>query len=515
MQSCLVIRVRADAFRLVAFNNGIAADYNTAGSAAGNTLIAGTGAFSTTTQTQANDYYSFEVTYSPTSELWSFFGRDDGASGFADPLSGSLTSLGTFTESTAIYRTTALSNLGAMWNYSTAAGNNSQFDNFKLTVTSSGGVSNNAVWNTTSGTWDIGTSPNWTGATGSVYTEGNNVTFSNASGGTVTLNTTVNPGSITVSASSGAYVFTGAGSINGNGALAKSGSGALDLSGLGSGNGYTGGTTVTGGQLIVSADNQLGVSNGFLNLSNGGTLSLTGPISTARPLTIGTGGATIATNGNNFAYNAAAATAINDILTTTGSGVMTVGSTTLTFGPSGALNIGSGGAVSIIGISSVVTMNAGGVFNGDLIVAGAERMNFDGAGKIYGGTGTIYGLGSSLGVGNGGAMTTSGSFSNTNLLISNSAGVNGGTITSNIVLNPADSGPLTGHVPFTPGDITTGNYTAANFLAFIGVTTSGNSLAINGVISGESDLYIGNDSRRGGGGGTLILAHPTPTRAIR
>jgi autotransporter-associated beta strand protein len=496
-----------DTFRLVAFNNGVTADLTTAGTSAPNALIiGGSGSpFSVSTQAASNDYYSFQVTYSPSTEVWSFSGRDDGASGFSDPTSGSMTSIGTFTETSAIFRTTPLANMGAMWNYATGTGQNAQFDNFTLTVGAGSGGSNNAVWNTTSGTWDIGTSPNWTGATGSVYTEGNNVTFNNASGGTVTLNTTVMPGTTTVSASGGTYVFTGGGSINGSGALVKSGSGTLDLSGLSAGNGYNGGTTVTGGKLIISANNQLGDPSGFLNISNGGTLSLAGPIFTARPLTIGAGGATIAMNGNNFAYSAAAATVINDVLTTTGSGVISVGSTTLTFGASGALNIGAGGAVSIIGASTVITMSAGGTFNGDLIIGGPERMNFNGAGKTYGGTGKIYGLGGSLGAGNGGVMTTSGSFSNTNLLISNASSGSGGTITSNIVLNPADSGPLMGHVPFTPGDITTANYTSASFLAFFGGTTNGNTMAVNGVISGESDVYIGNDSRKGGGGATLIL----------
>ena len=127
-----------DAFRLVAFTNGIRADYLAAGSAAGNTLIAGTGIFSTTTQPQANDYYSFKVTYEPATKIWTFYGRDDGSSAFADPASGSFTTLGTFTETTPIFRTTALGRTGAYWSHSTAANNTSQFDNFKLTVTGAG-----------------------------------------------------------------------------------------------------------------------------------------------------------------------------------------------------------------------------------------------------------------------------------------------------------------------------------------------------------------------------------------
>ena len=127
-----------DTFRLVAFNAGIiTTDYTTAGSAAGNALITGSGTFAPSTTTADNDYYSFKVTYDPSTKIWAFYGRDDGATAFADPASGSYTTIGTFTETTAIYRATAQGKLGAFWNHGTAASQSSQFDNFKLTVSTS------------------------------------------------------------------------------------------------------------------------------------------------------------------------------------------------------------------------------------------------------------------------------------------------------------------------------------------------------------------------------------------
>jgi hypothetical protein len=123
-----------DTFRLVAFTNGIRVDYLVAGAAAGNALVTGSGAFSVTTQAAANDYYSFKVTYDPTTKIWTFYGRDDGSSAFADPAAGSFTTIGSFTETAAIFRSTALGRMGAYWAHSTASGNPSQFDNFKLTV---------------------------------------------------------------------------------------------------------------------------------------------------------------------------------------------------------------------------------------------------------------------------------------------------------------------------------------------------------------------------------------------
>ncbi len=127
-----------DTFRLVAFTNGIKADYTAAGSAAGNALIVGTGAFATTTQAQANDYYSFQVTYDPATKIWTLNGRDDGATAFADPSAGAFTTIGTFTETTPIFRANALGRTGAYWSHSTGANNTSQFDNFKLAVTGAG-----------------------------------------------------------------------------------------------------------------------------------------------------------------------------------------------------------------------------------------------------------------------------------------------------------------------------------------------------------------------------------------
>jgi hypothetical protein len=131
-----------DTFRLVAFTNGIKADYTAAGSVAGNALIVGTGAFAVTTQAVANDYYSFKATYDPTTKIWTVYGRDDGASAFADPASGSFTTIGTFTETTAIFRATALGRTGAYWVHSTGANNPSQFDNFRLSLTTSVAIAN-------------------------------------------------------------------------------------------------------------------------------------------------------------------------------------------------------------------------------------------------------------------------------------------------------------------------------------------------------------------------------------
>jgi autotransporter-associated beta strand protein len=155
----------------------------------------------------------------------------------------------------------------------------------------------NLTWNNTGGaspsdgkTWDINDNNNWNnGAAATVYTDGSNLTFNDDNNGhyAVALNSTVNPGSVTVNNSSGNYTISGAGSIAGAGALGKSGSGTLILSNTGI-NTYSGGTTVSAGTLLIGAAGalpaagnvaitggalQLGASTGVETLSS---LSISG-----------------------------------------------------------------------------------------------------------------------------------------------------------------------------------------------------------------------------------------------
>jgi hypothetical protein len=88
-----------------------------------------------TTATFGADYLSIKVIYTPSSNTWELFVRNDGTTTFANPESGSLTSAGTLVNST--YTATSLPFMGCLWNGSTAASQNAKFDQVKLKVTAS------------------------------------------------------------------------------------------------------------------------------------------------------------------------------------------------------------------------------------------------------------------------------------------------------------------------------------------------------------------------------------------
>lgn len=112
-----------DPIRFVSFTGGL----QTLGTAAGG-LITATSALTDV----GTAYMSLQLTYDPSNNQWQLFGRDDGASSFTDPLTGSLTLLGSVTNST--YTGVNLTSMGAYWQGSTAATQTAFFDNVTVSV---------------------------------------------------------------------------------------------------------------------------------------------------------------------------------------------------------------------------------------------------------------------------------------------------------------------------------------------------------------------------------------------
>jgi hypothetical protein len=102
-------------WKLVKYNNGLAGtqtDVIAGGTFAGNT-----------------NYVSVRIVYSPSTNTWTYYFRDDGAVAWGDPTTTS-TLIGSAVDTT--YTSTLMSVFGVFFNYSTAASQNLQFDNLRV-----------------------------------------------------------------------------------------------------------------------------------------------------------------------------------------------------------------------------------------------------------------------------------------------------------------------------------------------------------------------------------------------
>jgi autotransporter-associated beta strand protein len=193
---------------------------------------------------------------------------------------------------------------------------------------------NALIWNTTSGTWNT-SATNWlVSGSGSpvAYTQGDSVTFSGTGGGIVTISGSMQPSSITVSATSGTYTFvSSAGNLlTGTTGLAKSGGGTLILSGSSA---FSGSTAITGGTIRAGADGALGT--GTLSLA-GGTIAsadstartFTNGVTVGGDVTVGDGTGTGAVTFSGATNLGGATRAITTVADTTFSGVISNGGLT-------------------------------------------------------------------------------------------------------------------------------------------------------------------------------------------
>jgi autotransporter-associated beta strand protein len=131
--------------------------------------------------------------------------------------------------------------------------------------TAAGSPTNGTSWDTTNNNWN-------SGSAATTYADGDNVTFNDTNAGhySVTLNSTVSPGSVTVN-SSGNYSITGTGTILDTGAFNKSGTSTLTL-----GVGLTAASmSITGGNVVLAGNTTSGTWTAAHPNSNINLTSLT------------------------------------------------------------------------------------------------------------------------------------------------------------------------------------------------------------------------------------------------
>jgi fibronectin-binding autotransporter adhesin len=182
-----------------------------------------------------------------------------------------------------------------------------------------------------SGNWDFITA-NWTlNSLPSTYNDGQSVQFDDtAATGSVNLSANVAPGGVLVTnplTFNYTLSSTTGNGITGSGSLTKMGSGTLTLIGLT--NSYTGFTTISGGTVVINADNNLG-SAGTVVL-NGGALSAAASLTLVANRTLalgpasGSGAGTIdVASGQTLTFNGVVANNLSGIgsLTKTGNGTL-------------------------------------------------------------------------------------------------------------------------------------------------------------------------------------------------
>jgi autotransporter-associated beta strand protein len=233
-------------------------------------------------------------------------------------------------------------------------------------------------------TWDVASTANWNdGAGHNTFFNSDNVTFDDTAAANhtnVTLNTAVEPGSVTVSSNTNNYTIGGSGSIGGSGALTKGGSSTLTLS---TANTYAGGTILDAGEIAVNNASAIGA--GTLTI-NGGALDNTTAagimLSTnnaqnwngdftfvgTQSLNLGTGGVTlganriVTVNGSTLTVGGAISDGGNGYgLTKAGAGSLVLGSVNTYSGNTtvnaGILNLAVGGGTGAV--RGTLNINAG------------------------------------------------------------------------------------------------------------------------------------------------------------
>jgi autotransporter-associated beta strand protein len=340
-----------------------------------------------------------------------------------------------------------------------------------LTLTLSG-VASDIFTGADSNVWQVGSTgsnhnfKSSATSAGIDYADGDAVIFNDtasAANTALNLGTNVSPSLVTFNNSSLSYTINSSGGfgINGSGSLVKMGAGTLTINTT---NGYTGGTTITGGTVVVSSNANLGstaVGAAPVTLDSGATLSTvnTAVLTDTHAITIGPGGATININSTGTAGTGQLYIATANLLQ--GSGPLTLtGNGTVTTTGAGNLRIGAANSYG-----GAVTINSGGSFEYGVAgaVAPAATFTVGNQGELITNNGVTFpnaitvlgGTNSILSFENGTAGVISGPVTlNASATIGLRDWYNNATVRSGTISGVMSG---TGGITTSPGTATTGN----------------------------------------------------------
>ena len=345
--------------------------------------------------------------------------------------------------------------------------NNATTKTIALVVT--GSTYNAALyWAVGNAAWDVNSSSNWKSNSISVkYGDPDAVVFDDSASGsspiTVTLNTSVNPYIITANNNTKSYTITGSGTIAGTAALSLLNAGMLTLA---STNAYSGGTTVSAGQL---------------NINNGGDNSGNNSAIGTGPLTLAAGVALDNTSGFNVSLVPTIAEIWNGSFTYLGS--------------SNSLNMGVGAVAMKQSMILTVSSNTFTV-GGSITDSGNSTLTKAGSGTLTLGAANSINQGVTLSAGQ--------------LNLGNSGSIGSGTfeVDGGLVDNVSGS-----DMTVSPGEITwAGSFRYLGFAnsldlggAAVSIPANINVTVVSNTLTTEGDINAGNNTLTKNGGGTLSI----------
>ena len=374
----------------------------------------------------------------------------------------------------------------------------------------------NIVWqgDGSANLWDVSTTANFTNGAGPVvFNQGDNPTFNDTSANpTVNLASSLQPGSVTVTASSVNYSFNdanGSGLLSGSAGITKNGSSTLTLA---TANINIGPTVINAGTVQVgngSTKGDLGTgnvtNNGALvfNHSNGGH-SVAGIISGSGSVSqLGTNGGTVTLVANNtytgptyVATNATLQVGTNGATGSLGSGAVTVDGT-LVYDTAATITVGNiktgpntGGWLTFSGAGTATLTNGNTYINNTTINNGSAVVKLGGDEAVPSGA-TVFGSTGWLAV-NSGMLDLNGHNQSVNAL--------SGATANGLITNSAATGAKTltviGGATTTYAGSIKDNASGPIQL----VTTGAGNLTLSGASAYTGGTYVGS-------GGTLTLGN--------